>query len=183
MRHKQSAPKRRQQAAWTDNEAATASHDSDDDAGQEQRQQQHTLAGLPRPPQLIQEYSYAAASELTVSTETNVTPVGAIAEFVCATKAAGTPSADAAPATVLVQLFQKDYDRIWQSAPHPVLLFSWRCPGEDEYGPMHEVGALLQAYGQERVQPLGQDATDMTSSRAAVSTALSSGRCFELHQL
>lgn len=113
----------------------------DEDAAQEQLQQPQTHSQGVLPLQPPQEYHYRPASEATVSTQAQHTPVGAIAEFVCATKAAGTTPAYAVPLTVRVQLFEKECAR-WQPRPRAVLLFSWRCPGEAEHGPMHEVGAV-----------------------------------------
>jgi hypothetical protein len=60
--------------------------------------------------------------------------VGVIAEFVVATKAGGSPPADAAPATVQVQAYSQHY-----LDDGKLLLLSWLCPSEGLSGPKHEV--------------------------------------------
>lgn len=139
MRHKQTSPKRKRVLVDSHNEAAGSDGDAADQHQQQQQgqQQQHpSLSGRPAEPD--PEYHYAVAAEVGISTQTQHVPVGGLAEFVVATKAAGRPPADAAPDTITVQLFQKQQVR-WQPRPHQVLLFSWRCPGEDDFGPKHEV--------------------------------------------
>lgn len=132
-RHKQTAPRRKQ--------AQQQDHSSEDDAVQEeeeeqQQQQQHALRVEPEQP-------YAVAAVVTATAQQTrhaQMPLGAVAEFLVATKAAGTTPAGAAPETVTVQLFTKQHaSGCRASKPKQVLLFSWLCPGEDEHGPKHEV--------------------------------------------
>lgn len=172
MRHKQAAPKRRQQVSHADDEAFGSQESDLDD--QEQLLPPRMLGGVPRPAETSPEYS--ATSEVTVVTSADQTPVGAIAEFVCATKAAGRPPADAAPLNVLVQLFTAPPCARWLPPPCPVLLFSWRCPGEDEFGPMHEVGFLAARI----YSTLSGCCVKWTwqHSNTVVVNALTCGKCF-----
>lgn len=135
MRHKQPAPRRKQVYQQTPDEAA-GSDDEYAEAEQQQQalQQQQTSWGL----EPLPKYHYEVCAETIVSTQPQHAPVGALADFLVATKAAGKPAAGTAPATVTVQLFDKQHVR-WQPRPKLVLLFSWQCPGEDEFGPKHEV--------------------------------------------
>lgn len=94
-------------------------------------------AGMPAEP--VPEQHYYAVEELSVPAAPQSTQVGAVGEFLVATKAASRTPTGAAPDTVQVQLFVKDRQPQHWEQPRPVLLLCWRCPGEDEFGPKHEV--------------------------------------------
>jgi len=147
MRHKQPSPKRkRTQACDWANEAA-GGHDDGTRQDQQQQQQQHTVY-LPQPqhavpPDVPSPQKHVVVDEINVPTCLQHTGLGALAEFVVATKAAGT-TPGAAPTELCMQLFEKPRQHGYYRTAKKVLLLSWRCPGEDVWGPKHEVSLAAQ---------------------------------------
>lgn len=150
MRHKQPTPKRKrtQTQDWDSNEAADG---HDDGTRQDQHPQQQHTGGIPQPqhavpPVLPIPQKHVVVDEINVATCLQHTGLGALAEFVVATKAAGT-TPGAAPTELCMQLFEKSHQvGYYRTVKKEVLLLSWRCPGEDVWGPKHEVSFLAPRY-------------------------------------
>jgi hypothetical protein len=158
MRHKQTAPQRKrvqQQQQDDDVELLDAEQGPEQATQQAQHAQQlhdWQLADVQlqqQPPRFYKRLEINLPNVSSSQQQQKYASVGAIAEFVVATKAGGSPPAGAAPATVQVQAHSRYVDSDYHHLSL-LLLFSWRCPSEGESGPKHEVCSPL------RVCPVGK---------------------------